>query len=987
MNKLKRIAFLLTLSLLSTSLLFSQNKEENENDEVESYKVNSVKTLDYKYVPSINELIKNGTFIAEDPENYLKKGPKKIRKNRPVKSESSSDFVRDPLIDINSKTKKKQTREPLLAFTTTANTATPGDPTGEVGRDYYIAAWNSSFRIFNLDGTPATPAASLSNFFGQDIGDPIVMYDSEADRYIVTSMGSNAVNFAISVSNDPIDDGWHVYSATSGTFGTGIFPDYPKYSIWSDAYYLTINPLNLFALERDKIIDGDFLATIQSFNISGASTAGFASAQILDIVDDNHPAPGNATLVYLQDDAFFGVSSDHIKYWTVNVDWDNPSNSSISNPTVLETTPFISVFDGGSFANLTQPNGVDIDAVCFTIMNQAQFRKFPTHNSAIFNFVVDTDGTAGELAGIRWYELRQDADGEPWTIYQEGTYTAPDGRHAWMGSMSMDLNGNIGMGYSSLSQSQPVSLRYTGRYANDPLGEMTLEEGTFDIGTGYSNFDRYADYAHMSVDPVDDKEFWFVGEYFKPGRRHIASVFQIAADAAYDAGVISIDSPVSGTLTSSEEVTVTIFNYGENDISNFDVSFQVDGGAIVTETYTGTISSSETAQHTFSTTVDMSTVGSTYVVNAYTSLTDDENDANDSVTVDVTHLNANDIGISEISAPSSGTGLSASEQVSVIITNYGGAPQSNFEISVDIDGTIYTETVAGPIQPNSSLEYTFSQTLDLSAFGPYNITVYTSLENDYDPSNDSVTVTINNSICAPTGDVSFGDGIHLFELAGVSHSSEPEVGNGYDDFTEIIFDLEQGETYQLTLSTGYGEQHFRVWIDYNDDYIFSLDELVVDNFVLGAGQNQAGTFTGTTDFVIPENAPIGQHLMRIKTNWQAGVPDDACEETQYGVTEDYTANIVESLSITDLDMSSSELVVYSNNNKDFVIKLLTGYSDTLNLRVYDTNGKLISTNSLEKSTSNSYVHNLDMGQVSPGVYLIQLGNSNTGFKTSRIIVK
>ena len=168
----------------------------------------------------------------------------------------------------------------------------------------------------------------------------------------------------------------------------------------------------------------------------------------MDIVDDNHPAPGNATLVYLQDDAFNGISFDHIKYWTVNVDWDNPSNSSISNPTILETTPFISVLDGGSFSNLTQPNGVDIDAVAFTIMNQAQFRKFPTHNSAIFNFVVNA-AIGGELAAIRWYELRQTADGEPWEIYQEGTYTAPDGRHAFMGSMSMDLQGNIGMGYSS----------------------------------------------------------------------------------------------------------------------------------------------------------------------------------------------------------------------------------------------------------------------------------------------------------------------------------------------------------------------------------------------------------------------------------------------------------------------------------------------------------------------------------------------------------
>mgnify|MGYP001443833202 FL=1 len=102
MNRLKKTVFLLNIFLLSISLLFSQNKEAVENVEVESYKVNSVKTLDYKYVPSINELIRNGTFIPEDPENYLKKGPKKLRKNRPVKSESSSDFVRDPLIDINS---------------------------------------------------------------------------------------------------------------------------------------------------------------------------------------------------------------------------------------------------------------------------------------------------------------------------------------------------------------------------------------------------------------------------------------------------------------------------------------------------------------------------------------------------------------------------------------------------------------------------------------------------------------------------------------------------------------------------------------------------------------------------------------------------------------------------------------------------------------------------------------------------------------------
>ena len=62
---------------------------------------------------------------------------------------------------------------------------------------------------------------SLSNLFGpNESGDPIVLYDSEADRYIVSSMGSSALNFAVSVSNDPVNDGWHVYNAASNQFPT-----------------------------------------------------------------------------------------------------------------------------------------------------------------------------------------------------------------------------------------------------------------------------------------------------------------------------------------------------------------------------------------------------------------------------------------------------------------------------------------------------------------------------------------------------------------------------------------------------------------------------------------------------------------------------------------------------------------------------------------------------------------------------------------------
>lgn len=36
---------------------------------------------------------------------------------------------------------------------------------------------------------------------------------------------------------------------------------------------------------------------------------------------------------------------------------------------------------------------------------------------------------------------------------------------------------------------------------------------------------------------------------------------------------------------------------------------------------------------------------------------------------------------------------------------------------------------------------------------------------------------------------------------------------------------------------------------------------------------------------------LGEHLLRAKTSWNAPVPDDACEASEYGETEDYKVNV------------------------------------------------------------------------------------------------
>lgn len=894
-------------------------------------------------------------------------------------------------------TGKIASRTPSIVFDASASNSQPTDPSLAVGPNHVISVFNTGFVIFNDKLDPANNNSgqlSVTNIFsGGGCCDLTVSYDSAADRWVLSYLFVGAgAEIAVSDGPDPNTAGWFVYSIPQ-------INDYQKLSVWSDGYYITDNTGSsnrVWALERDALLAGDPAASIQGFNLPGIVTSGFFSPQALNVTDDNMPSAGNATIIYLQDDAWGGVTFDHFKIWTIDADFDNPGNSTVSAPTEIATDPFISVFDGGSFSNLTQPGGgIAIDALQATIMNQAQFRKFPAYNSALFNFVVDVDATSGEKAGVRWFELRQDGDGQPWTVYQEGTYTAPDTptggeKHAWHASLMMDGSGNIGMGYSAMTvdPSDPnpvrVSSYYTGRYASDPLGTMTIEEQL--IANGNANIPglRYGDYSKIDIDPVNDKTFWFINEYMNSGRKNVVGVFQITPNFNNDAGVVSIDTPVTGTLSDSEEISVTIFNYGLDPISDFDVTYQVDGGAVVTETFNGTIESTETAQFTFVTLADLSTVGQTYSITAATALGGDEDTGNDATTKEVTFLEPNDLGVTAITAPQSGTNLPADAEITVTITNFGGEPQSNFDVTFNLDGDEVTEQVAGPLAGNSELSYTFTQTVDLSAFGSYDLSVRTELPTDSDTSNDETSVTIINSNCEPGANCTLGDGIVRLQLENVDNNSGCDPG-GYGNYTNLVVEFATPDAdYDMTVTTGYGNQFVRTWIDFNDDFVFTSDELVVDNYEIADGQG-AGSYTETMTLSIPAEATPGQHLMRVKTNWNAPVPDDACDETTYGETEDYLAEIGV-LTFGDVEVSSEDLVIVHKGNNQFDITMTSPNGpEKLELSVYNILGQQILNRRLE-SNNGTYNYQLNMSYVSAGVYMVQLGSSQGGL-VKKIVVR
>jgi Ca2+-binding RTX toxin-like protein len=116
---------------------------------------------------------------------------------------------------------------------------------------------------------------------------------------------------------------------------------------------------------------------------------------------------------------------------------------------------------------------------------------------------------------VRWYELRGLAGDA--SIFQQGTFAPADGVHRWLGSVAMDRDGNIAVGYSvSNGTSVNPGIRYAGRLAGDPAGLLAQGEAVMMAGGGSQTdaASRWGDYAAMSVDPEDDCTFWFTSEYY-----------------------------------------------------------------------------------------------------------------------------------------------------------------------------------------------------------------------------------------------------------------------------------------------------------------------------------------------------------------------------------------------------------------------------------------------------------------------------------------
>ncbi len=464
---------------------------------------------------------------------------------------------------------------PMLNFAGIgAGGSVPPDTNGDVGPNHYVQMVNTSFAIYNKSGVLlAGPTAINALWTGQgnaceanNDGDPIVVYDSLADRWLLSQFAvpnPYYICIAISQTSNPMG-AYYLYQ-----FSMAEFPDYFKFGVWPDAYYMSSNESSAaaYAFDRNNMLAGA-AATYQRFSNSG-------NFMLPSDIDGPTPPPaGSPNYFYtMMDSAFWGGANDRLEIWEFHVDWITPANSTFTLGDTLLVTPFdYTVCGFFVLACIAQPApGQLIDAVSEWPMWRFAYRNFGTHQTLVGNFAVDVDNT--NHAGIRWFELRNAGAG--WGLFQEGTH-APDGHSRFMGSIAMDRDGNIALGYSVSSATLNPSIRYTTHLITDTLGTLQ-PEATLITGGGVQTggFNRWGDYSAMSVDPADECTFWYTNEYYA-----------VTSAAGWATRIGTFKIPSCGVVAPQSDLSVTKSDAPDPVFANqpFTYTIAIANGGPVTAT-------------------------------------------------------------------------------------------------------------------------------------------------------------------------------------------------------------------------------------------------------------------------------------------------------------------------------------------------------------------------------------------------------------------
>jgi hypothetical protein len=407
-----------------------------------------------------------------------------------------------------------------------------GNPVGQ-----YVQIVNKGYQIFNkFTGAPLGPAVAINSIwagFGGvctgGFGDPIVLYDKLADRWLISQFAGSGVPTDQCIAISQTRDATGAYYRYDFHIGSNFF-DYPKIGSWPDAYYLSYNVFNSggtaylgtqpIAFDRTKMLAG-LAATAITPGVIG-NPANNEDPIIPSDFDGTVLPPPGAANAYVEIPDLIGNNAGKYSTWHFHVGVPFGTGMTfLLDPTSPTAAPYTCLCGCESTRNcvpeLGVTNGNFLDGLADRLMYRLAYRNFGTPSAPNESSVCNFSASSGGVAAPRWFELKNVTNG-PVTINQEGTYQ-PDSTWRWMGSVAMDHSGDLAVGYSASSPTIVPGVRYAGRLSTDPLGTLAQGESNAFAGAGSQTdtANRWGDYSGLTVDPVDDTTMWYTQEYYPTG--------------------------------------------------------------------------------------------------------------------------------------------------------------------------------------------------------------------------------------------------------------------------------------------------------------------------------------------------------------------------------------------------------------------------------------------------------------------------------------
>lgn len=398
-----------------------------------------------------------------------------------------------------------------------APNAAPPDTNGVVGATQYVQWVNESFAVFNKSTgaiAPGFPKAGNSIWAGfgggcqtNNDGDPIVQYDKLANRWILTQFSVSTTPNLQCVAVSTTSDATGTYARYAFQYAN--FPDYPKLSVWPDAYYISFNMFNLTT--------GSFLGAQACAYDRAAMLAGGPATQICFQQSTSTASllPSDldgATLPPAGSPNFFVTlqTTSSLNLFKFKVNSFAPASATFTGPTTISVASFSTACTNGGACIRQSGTSQRLDSLSDRAMYRLAYRNISGHETLLLAHSVN----ASNRRGIRWYELRSPLTGT-FSVFQQGTFT-PDSTFRWMPSIAMDKVGDIAVGYSVSSTAIFPGIRAAVRAPTDAAGtlgnEFVIKNGG---GSQLTGLNRWGDYSAMTVDPVDDCTLWFTSEYLK----------------------------------------------------------------------------------------------------------------------------------------------------------------------------------------------------------------------------------------------------------------------------------------------------------------------------------------------------------------------------------------------------------------------------------------------------------------------------------------